>query len=297
MERRNLLIIGVAVFLGLLAVFVANSFFAGKQAQQEQLAQQSRSTQIVIASADLPFGTALSAENVRLAPWPADSVPAGAFTSVEDAVKNRVALRAFVAGEPLLASKVSGANGRATLSAKLPTGQLAFAVPISDVAGAGGFVRPGDLVDVLFTHRMSGPGATDADKITDVLLQAVPVLAIDQDFDETKAEPKIGKTATLQVDTYSAQKLALSMQLGTLTLALRNVADQAQGSHRGVTRRDIGGGYVVGPRFAAAPNTSGGQMSLPPVPTGLAAPLRPSGPTMRIVRGTKQSDEELLRGY
>lgn len=305
MAQRNIIIIAAAIFLGLIAVFLANSFFSGVETKQAQIAEQQRMARIVVATQGLGFGAALSAQNVRLANWPADSVPAGAFTTIEEATKNRVALRPIVPGEPVLASKVSGANGRATLSANLPLGQLAYAIPISDVAGVGGFVRPGDVVDVILTRKIPGDGAKDYDKMSIVVLEAIPVLGIDQVSDENKTEPAVGKTATLQVDTAGAQKLALSTQLGVLTLALRNVGDQAQGAHQTLTSRDVGGRRLI------VPGRSGGTRSysvavpqlgnawLPPAANrapGLPAP-QVSGPKMIVVRGVKSTEEGLLRGY
>ncbi len=308
MGQRNLIAIGIAVFLGLIAVYMANVYFSAREVQQERVAEEQRMARIVVASQDLAFGTALSPQNVRLTNWPANSVPAGAFTSVEEATRNRVALRPVVPGEPVLASKVSGADGRATLSANLPLGQLAFSIPISDVSGVGGFVRPGDVVDVLLTRVIPGEGNTQAEKMVDVVLEAVPVLGIDQIADEKNTAPAIGKTATLQVDTFSAQKLALALQSGTMSLALRNVADQVTGAKKTVTRADLGGRYYLparggarAPAYAAAPARAitGGarRTALPGSTMAAAAPMRPAGPTMTVVRGTRASEEEFIRGY
>ena len=302
MGQRNLLIVGIAVFIGLIAVFLANSYFSGVQTRQTELVEQNKVAQVVVATQDLAFGAPLSAQNVRLAAWPAASVPTGAFTSIAEATRNRVALRPIVPGEPVLASKVSGANGRATLSANLPAGALAYTIPISDVAGVGGFVRPGDLVDVMLTRQIPGPGAQQYDKMTDVVLEAVPVLGIDQVADEKNTDPAVGKTATLQVDSYSAQKLALSTQLGVMSLALRNMTDQPQGYRQTVTPRDISvNRYYIGSR----PGSGGGgaasviMRTLPTattLPSAVGLPARPLGPSMTVVRGIKTTQEEVIRG-
>lgn len=298
MPNRNIIIIGLAVLLGLVAVIVANAFFSGVEQRQEQIAQEQQMARIVVASQEMAFGAPVTATNTRLVNWPAASVPTGAFTSLEDATRNRVALRAIVVGEPVLASKVSGADGRATISANLPKGQFAFAVPINDAAGVGGFVRPGDVVDVIITRQIPGEGATAADKMTDVVLSAIPVLGIDQVADEKNTNPAIGKTATLQVDTMGAQKLALATQMGVLSLALRNVADQDAGFARTVTGRDItasrlyipakgqGGGMAAPQRVAIASGR----------PASVSLPPRRSGPSMTVVRGGVATDYEVQRG-
>ena len=291
------------MLIGLFAVLIANGVFSGVEQQQQRIAEQNRMVRIVVASQALAFGTPLSSQNVRLVNWPASSLPEGAFTSLAEATKSRVSLRPIVAGEPVLASKVSGANGRATLSANLPVGQLAFSVPISEITSAGGFIRPGDVVDVLVTRRIPGDGSTDTDKMTDVVLESIPVLGVDQVSDESKTDPAIGKSATLQVDTFGAQKLALAQQLGVLTLALRNVADTTTGARSTVTGRDITASrMVIASRNAgvapirAIPRPVDYRPPLSRVQSPTAAPAL-IGPTMTVVRGTKSSEEGVYRGY
>ena len=304
MKSRNLIVLAGALLIGLFAVLIVNGVFSGVEQRQEQFAEQNRMVRIVVASQALSFGTQLSSQNVHLANWPAASLPEGAFTTLDDATKSRVALRPIVAGEPVLASKVSGLNGRATLSANLPQGQLAFALPINDVSGAGGFVRPGDVVDVLVTRKIPGDGATESDKMTDVVLEAVPVLGIDQESDQNKTAPAIGKTATLQVDTYGAQKLALAQQLGVLTLALRNVADPTVGGRSTVTGPDITASrmFIGQRRQGMAPSPVRPARTLITYRPAMRGPspgnASPAfvGSTMTVVRGTKTSEESVYHG-
>jgi pilus assembly protein CpaB len=299
MASRNILIIAVAVFLGLIAVYLGNAYFSGVESRQEEIAKQNQLARIVVASQDMAFGTQLSTQNVRLVNWPQNSVPTGAFTSIEDATKNRVALRPIVVGEPVLASKVSGTNGRATISANLPEGMLAYTVGINDVAGVGGYARPGDVVDVLLTRQIPGNGAQANDKMTDVVLQAVPVIGIDQIADPNNTNPTVGKTATLQVSTLDAQKLALASQLGVLSLALRNVADPAHGLNRTVIPRDLTASrFSIGTRngSSAPPARTAPLPRLPGTSSGLP-PMRSFGPSMTVVRGTSPTEYEVRRGY
>ncbi len=300
MQSRNLVILAVAVLIGLLAVLIVNGVFSGVEERQEQLAEQNRMVRIAVASQELTFGTALSGQNVRLANWPAGSVPVGAFTSLEEATKSRVALRPIVPGEPILASKVSGTDGRATIAANLPQGQLAFSVPINDVTGAGGFIRPGDVVDVMVTRKIPGDGASESDKMTDVVLQSVPVLAVDQESNENNTKPAIAKTVTLQVDGPGAQKLALAQQLGVLTLALRNVGDNTAAPTNTVLPRDI-----TSSRLYIGQKSGGAPAARPRAPTLAVRPARQplaaipglSGPRMTVVRGTKSSEESVYHGF
>ena len=300
MQGRNLIVIAIAVVVGIAAVIIANAYFSGVATRSEQAAKDQQLTNIVVAAQDMSFATPLTASNLRLAAYPAKSVPAGAFMSIAEATKNgRVALRPIVIGEPVLASKVSGANGRATIAANLPAGKLAYAVSINDVNGVGGFVRPGDVVDVLLTRPIPGEGATANDKMTDVVLENVPVLGVDQVSDENATKPVVSKSATLEVDTISAQKLALAGQLGVISLALRNVADQVAGTRATVLPRQLSAtNYVIPVKRSANPAPSLPRLPLPRLTAGLSHPsavLRP-GPAMTVIRGTTVSEYGVQHG-
>lgn len=292
MRGRNLLIVGLAVFIGLIAVYLANSYFSGIEERQAREAEANRMAQIVVATQDFQFGSPLADTNLRLANWPANSVPQGAFVSVEEATRGgRVALRPIAIGEPILSSKVSGEGGRAVLSANIPEELRAVTIPVSAVTGVGGFVRAGDVVDVMLTRQIPGEGATGADKMTNIVLENVLVLAIDQIANENNVKPQVGRTATVQTDIIGAQKLTLARQVGALSLALRNVENQDVGGTRVVTTSDLGAtGYYIPARdrapAAAAPAVRAA--------TG-GVTRRPSGPTMSIVRGTTPTTYEVKR--
>jgi pilus assembly protein CpaB len=304
MQKRNLIIVGAAVVLGLLAVVLVNSYFSGMERRQEREAEQQQLAKIVVASQELSFGTPIGPQNLKLANWPASSIPTGAFTSVEEASKSgAVALRSIVPGEPVLRSKISGADGRATLSANLPVGKLAFSVPVTEIAGVAGFVRPGDRVDVILTRQIPGKGADAAtDKMSDVILEGAPVLAVGQTLDENSTKAEVTKTATLEVDSYGAQKLALGIQLGTLSLALRNVADLQSGPRSTVVPRNLStSNYFIPER--PSPGSAPPPAMRPPAlaaarPGASLMPgsLRPSGPTMTVYRGAQPSEYEVKRG-
>ncbi len=285
------------MFLGLIAVYFANTYFSGVERQQERAAEENRMARIVVATQDFQFGTPLATTNLRLANWPANSVPQGAFVSIEEATRGgRVALRPIAIGEPILASKVSGEGGRATLASILPEDLRAVSVPVDQVAGVGGFVRAGDVVDVVLTRIIPGEGATQTDKMATVVLENTLVLAIDQVADENQTEPKVGQTATLQTDLLGAQKLALAREVGSLSLVLRNVENQSVGGTQTVTASDLGGAGL----YIAARNTAAAPAMAPAAPRaasagGAPAPRRPSGPTMAVVRGVESTTYEVKR--
>lgn len=288
MNRNTLIILG-ALVIAAIAVVLANAYFTGiEQRAETQVADQS-TTGIVVATQPLDFGDALTPENVRLQNFPASSIPQGAFRNVRDALaENRVALRPIVPGEPVLADKVSGANGRAVLAAVLPEGMRAIAVPLSAVTGVAGFVRPGDTVDVLLTRQIPGDGAESTDLMSDVILERVKVLAIDQIASEAETAPKVGSTAVLEVDPLQAQQLAIATKIGTLSLTLRNIESQEAFAGRTVTNRDIGNSRLYireRPQRTAANTQYTPAVAQPGVQAARPVPAVPSGPSMTIYRG------------
>ncbi|WP_340587343.1 Flp pilus assembly protein CpaB [Erythrobacter alti] len=302
MGGRNLAILAIAVVLGIIAVVLANAWFSGVEERQQQVAEEQQLTRIVVATQPLEFGSPLTTENLRMQNFPAASVPVGSFTSIEQAMNGgRVALRPIVPGEPVLADKVSGADGRAVLSALLPDGMRAISIPIGAVTGVSGFVRPGDIVDIILTRQIPGPGANQEDVMNDVIMEGVPVLAIDQVASDQATAPSVGRTAVVQVDTYGAQKLILADRLGRLTLALRNVENQEPGALTTVTARDLGTTSIYLAGRGNNNNQTPSAASPPPViiappgygapaPQPAAAPPRPTGPTMSIIRGTESTE-------
>ncbi len=302
MNHRNLMVLGAALVVAAFVVFLLNSYLSGYEERAETQARAQQLQRIVVASQPLEFGQALTSENLRLANFPASSVPQGAFHSLADVLRGgRVALRPIVAGEPVLADKVSGADGRAVLAANLADGMRAVAIPVNEVSSVAGFARPGDTVDVLLTRQIPGDGAGGQDQMTDVILERVKLLAIDQVANEQDTQPKVGSTAVVEVDIYSAQKLVLAQKLGTLSLALRNVENQTPAVAGTVTARDLGAGGMVRPIRARAAAVAAAaptpQIFAQPAAARPAAvaPARPMGPTMSIVRGVEQTEEPVGR--
>ena len=118
----------------------------------------------------------------------------------------------------MLAIKITGAGQRATLSAMLRDGLKAVTVRVNDVEGVGGFVLPGDRVDVALTRQLDKTNAS-----TEVVLQNARVLAIDQIADERTEKPAVVKSVTLEVDVHWRAE-AVAGRIGR-----QPVADAAQG--------------------------------------------------------------------
>ena len=242
--------IGFAVVFGLLAVFIAQVWLnnqASMQARNAPKPTQVASQTVVVAKQPLRFGTELNASMLHEVPWPSDSLPAGAFAKINDIMSGgrRVVLAAIEANEPVLALKITGAGQRATLSALVKPGMKAVTIRVNDVEGVGGFVLPGDHVDIVLTRQLEKGSAT-----TQVVLQNTRVLAVDQTADDRAAKTTVAKSVTLEVDTIDAQKVWLASSVGSLSLLLRKAGETAETKTRKVTLNDLGTNEPVGDKSA-----------------------------------------------
>jgi pilus assembly protein CpaB len=301
MQNRSMIVLAFAILLGLAAVFLANSYLSGVEQQAEVV--DKTMVRVAVARVPLEYGTVVSNENIKFVSWPRASLPAGTFPSTTGLVvpgSPRVALRPIEVNEPIMQSKLSGEGGRASISAVLPADKRAVAVRVGDVSGVAGFVLPGDSVDVFITRQVTDSTGDQTSQITDVLLQNVKVIAIDQNANGNANEPKVSKTATLEVDQVDAQKLVLGETVGSLSLALRNVANQETEAVQTVSIDDLQDGAYSG-RYRST-SSSYANYSPAPVYRGRrsdrisARPKRPSSKTnVEIVRGTGSTNYEVKR--
>jgi pilus assembly protein CpaB len=230
--------IGFAVVFGLLAVFIAQVWLNNQASLRAKVepAKAIASQTVVVAKQPLRFGTELTAAMLQEVPWPSDALPNGAFAKIHDIMAGgrRVVLAAIETNEPVLSLKITGPGQRATLSALVKPGMKAVTIRVNDVDGVGGFVLPGDRVDVVLTRQVDKGSAT-----TQVVLQNTRVLAVDQIADERAQKAAVAKSVTLEVDTVDAQKLWLSSSVGSLSLLLRKAGETAEVRTRKVTLEDL----------------------------------------------------------
>jgi pilus assembly protein CpaB len=251
-RASTIVMIGFAVVFGLLAVFIAQVWLnnqASMQAKNFEANKKPVTTRtIVVAKQSLRFGTELNASMLQEVPWAAEAAPSGAFAKIDDILSGgrRVVLGAMEEHEPVLAIKITGAGQRATLSALVKPGMKAVTIRVNDVEGVGGFVLPGDHVDVVLTRQLEKGSAT-----TEVVLQNTRVLAVDQSADERAFKASVAKSVTLEVDTVDAQKVWLASSVGSLSLLLRKAGESAATKTRKITLNDLGGNESISDEKAA----------------------------------------------
>jgi pilus assembly protein CpaB len=272
-----LVVLLLAIVMGGLAAFMARNWIAA-QANVEPAAM----TTMVVATAPLTFGTVLTRDNVAEVAWAAGRLPEGAYATKDDLLKDgrRALLAPIARDEPILKTKVTGPGQRASLSALLEEGMRAVTVRVDDVRGVAGFVLPGDRVDVVLIRTVERPNSA-AENVSDILLQHVKVLAVDQIVNERQETPTVAKAVTLEVGTSQAQKILLATNVGKLSLILRQAGENHPASVRRITESDLGVAELVALER--------------PVPSSPAAAPAASAAVVEIVRGMRSEKYNVLR--
>ncbi len=246
--------IGIAAVFGGASIFLANGWLqsaASTRAPAEKVivAQapahpEVELASIVVAKGPLAFGTRLDGSLLKEIPWPRKELPEGSFSTVSSVMEEgpRVVLSPIATNEPVLLPKLSGPGGRGTLSNLLSPGMRAVTIRTDEIAGVGGFITPGDRVDVVLTRNAgaiqevagNAKGAAGSTVATEVVVEDVKVLSVGQGADESQTSPKIVNSVTVEVTPDAASKVALARNVGTLSLTLRPASDGGA-SERGVT--------------------------------------------------------------
>uniref|UniRef100_UPI0025D42854 Flp pilus assembly protein CpaB n=1 Tax=Sphingomonas sp. TaxID=28214 RepID=UPI0025D42854 len=150
LRRQSLIALGVAILLGLVAVYLANVFLNVRQSQLNS--SPAGTTKVAVAAVPLDYGTQVTPDKIKFIDYPTGDLPPGSFRTIPDLLpmgKQRVALRPILVNQPVLSSDLTGEGQNASIAALLPDGMRAASVRVNDVSGVAGFVKPNDTVDVL----------------------------------------------------------------------------------------------------------------------------------------------------
>jgi pilus assembly protein CpaB len=258
--RRPTIFVVLAGLAALLASVVVYRALKSREAELQQA--MARSVQIVVAAKDLPLGTKLQPSDLKMARWSADSVPAGSFTE-QGSLQDRFVKNQFVANEPIVASKLfMGEKTAGVLPLLIPVGMRAVSVAVDEVSDIAGFVLPRTRVDVVVA--VSGSGGQQ-EPFSKVVLQNVEVLAVAQEVELEKDEPKVVKVVTLLVTPQEAERLALASREGALRLAMRNFQDDKIVLTSGSDVKDMLKAYSTAPAPIMRAQATGGPVAAPRV--------------------------------
>lgn len=255
MSSRTFTLIALSLLLGLGAAWMANSWLSARL----DAGPDDKSQNVVVATTEIPFGQMVEAQHVTLVRMPKGTVPDDSFVSTEEVI-GKIATFGMLRGDVLRGARLAEHLGGSTLASLIATDKRAVSVRVDDVVGVGGFLLPGNRVDVLATRRKGNGDEAEAKTI----LEDLRVLAVDQTASTDKTQPVVVRAVTLEMSSEEAEELVKAMTEGRLQLALRNPLDNQK-------------------KPAAAP---------PPVVPVVAAPKpvvrrAPPNPGVTIIRGTQ----------
>lgn len=243
----NLLRIGIivaALAVAGVVAFLIRAYLLDQTAsieEQQRAIQQSRVTtvRVLVANRDLPAGTVILGSeiegHIRWQAWPEkDLDPAWVvIRENEDGKEEKnqfggaTVTRGFVTGEPISAARLLMKGESGFMAANLGPGMRAVSININPASAVAGFITPGSRVDVMLTERWqeadAETGATKTRYVSEIILYDVKVLAIDQNVDDIAQTAVVGRTATIEVTPKEAEKIAVAMAIGQLSLTLRSL--------------------------------------------------------------------------
>ncbi|MBI4274952.1 MAG: Flp pilus assembly protein CpaB [Rhizobiales bacterium] len=236
MKAARLVVLGVAVVAGGLAALLASG--GDETPPPPKPTTQIDTVEILTAKGDIGIGSAVTAADLGWSIWPTSSAGPNFIRKSDrpdaiDQLAGAIARMTFSAGEPIRESKLIKASGSGYMAAILPSGMRAVSTEISPETGAGGFILPNDHVDVILSRRdKQAEKATGAEVVvSETILTNIRVLAIDQTVEDKNGQKVVvGKTTTLEVTPSQVETLALARQIGTVSLALRSIADEKKDS-------------------------------------------------------------------
>jgi pilus assembly protein CpaB len=287
-NTRTIIVLGVATIVAGLASFGVYQAIRSIPERRVEIATK----YAVVAAAEMPVGTLLTRDSVKLVAWPAQTPLQGGFSNVDDVV-DRGLIANVVENEPLSESKLASKAAGAGLPPTITPGMRAISVKVNEVIGVAGFVVPGTRVDVVTIIQRD---ADRQDTISRVVVSNVQVLSAGTRYDQE--ELKEGGKAirstvvTLMVSPVDAERVALAQAEGQLMLTLRNPLDVEPSNTVGVRKAVLFADSA--PVTAAAPPRSGVRRAAvvaPPLPPPVAPAVVKTSYTVETIRAAKRTEE------
>ena len=336
MDRKKLVLLLGALIVAIGTAMAARSMFAGAATPEATAATaQPEGPKVLVAKRALPVGTIITADAVGYQLWPKEMVQDAYFIDGEadmDKLLGTVVRHQITAGEPVTQGSLVKPGDRGFLAAALGPGMRAVTVTVSAKTGVSGFIFPGDHVDMMLTQGVASQDEGPELKTTETILRNLRVLATDQSTEtETTPEGKTVvrqfRTVTLEVTPRIAEKIQVAETIGTISLALRSLADNQSDLDRAIAAGEVDlpddasradeerllRTAAARPQDGASTFVTGGdvsrfQRSTMPRRTpqassqAVAGPISgatvqlPSGPVVRVSRGSSVTIEPVGRG-
>lgn len=244
--NKNVLIVLIGGFVvAVLVAVLVQASLGGKKS-----VDTGDKTMVLVAAKDLPVGTDLAPGDLKWQAWPGNAF-AGAIIrkkdedKAEEVLKGRMVQR-VASGQPVLNSYIFKEGRGNLVAATLGANMRAMAIPVKANTMVGGFISPGDHVDVVLTYKVKVSARSSEAKsyvsrmTSETILQNIKVVAVDQEAAREEDAAKVARTVTLEVTPEGSQKLSLASKMGDITLALRGIGDEGKPADTTTTDVQLG---------------------------------------------------------
>jgi len=292
-QTRTFIVVAIAVVAATVASY--GTYKALSQVPQRPVEMPTKKA--VVAAKQMPLGSLITRDAVKVVDWPAQTPLQGGFSTLDEVV-DRGLITSVVENEPISENKLAPKEAGAGLSPTIKPGMRAISVRVNDVIGVAGFVVPGSRVDVV--SILSNKTASSSEPLSRVVISNVLVLSAGTRYDqeEARTDGKAIRSAvvTLMVDPLDADRVALAQSQGELMLTLRHPLDLEPSDPRSIRLASLVTGSVETDQpKPAAP--AGPRRALAPPPPPPPAPPVVRAYTVETIRAAKRSEETLLGGY
>lgn len=280
-QNRTLVVLAIAVLIASVASYIVYRAISNMPVREVEVA----SVHVAVAAENLPMGTMISKEHVKVVPWPAANPLQGAFTKPEDLI-GRGLIQTVSVNEPLTEAKLAPIEAGAGLPPTITPGMRALSVRVNEVIGVAGFTLPSTRVDVLVTLKEG------TESITRAVVSNLQVLASGPRYDpeqgrQGNAMPS--SVVTLLVTPEDAERITLAQSVGSIMLVLRNPLDIDPTETKGARMASLLGAPAPPPIIKPSP--TGQRRAYVPKPPPPATPAVPAMLTIETFRAGKRGTE------
>lgn len=246
MDTKKIIVLGAMAVLGFVVFTQVKKMgtpvtIPAAAVETEVVVEKVKYVPVLAVANDYSVGQRLSEGGITSIEWPAEALTANLINlddqpDAQAQFINALARVPLVEGETLTRDKVIMAGDSGIMAALLKPGMRAVTTRISVDTAAGGFIQPGDRVDVILREnfQIRRNPSLDAQSTTvernnlfvaRTLFENVKILAIDQTFTTSSESGAAipGSTATFELSQSDAELLQESEGYGDLFLTLRGV--------------------------------------------------------------------------
>lgn len=220
--NRTKIMLVFALLLAVAASYMAYSWLQ-KRAGQSIAETEIPTKTVVVATVEIPYGMTIDVAQLKSVNWPADLLPENSITNMDEIV-GKVASRTIYPEDVITTKRIADHAGGSHLAALISKNKRAITIRVDDVVGVGGFLMPGNHVDVIGVRPIPKTRRVE----TRTVMKDVVVLAVDQDISPDESKPKVVRAVTLEMLPESTLKVLKAANEGKIQLVLRNPADKYQ---------------------------------------------------------------------